>query len=155
ANQPGVFKCPADNVPSKNGPRLRSYSMNGQMGAVYMISAKFNDDSPALQYVKESDITHPAPSDAFVFTEENMYSIQDGYLEIDSHGGTFPDVPGAYHNNGGVYSFADGHVEAHKWRSVSLLNVKGHTPPIAGGKNNPDWIWFSHHAAADPTSTDY
>ena len=27
-----VLKCPADVVPSANGQRLRSYSMNGQMG---------------------------------------------------------------------------------------------------------------------------
>src|SRR5580658_1933995 len=101
AKQVGVYKCPADQVPSANGQRLRTYSMNGQMGAVYMAKAKFNDDAPALQYSKDSDITHPAPSDAFVFCEESMYSINDGYLEIDSHGGTYPDTPAAtYHNNG-------------------------------------------------------
>src|SRR5262249_1995365 len=27
-----VFRCPGDVVPSQNGQRLRSYSMNGQMG---------------------------------------------------------------------------------------------------------------------------
>src|SRR5580700_7073100 len=55
ANQVGVYKCPADQVPSANGQRLRTYSMNGQMGAVYMAKAKFNDDAPALQYSKDSD----------------------------------------------------------------------------------------------------
>src|SRR5262245_51625687 len=29
-----IFRCPGDMVPSANGFRLRSYSMNGQMGAV-------------------------------------------------------------------------------------------------------------------------
>src|SRR5580658_8293944 len=69
AAQIGVYKCPADNVPSDNGQRLRTYSMNGQMGAVYMAAAGFNDDypPPALQYSKDSDIIHPSPSDAFVF----------------------------------------------------------------------------------------
>src|SRR5580658_5722960 len=100
AKQVGVYKCPADNIPSDNGQRLRTYSMNGQMGAVYMAPAHFNDDAPALQYVKDSDITHPAPADAFVFCEENMWSINDGYLEIDSQTAGFPDVPAAaYHNN--------------------------------------------------------
>jgi prepilin-type N-terminal cleavage/methylation domain-containing protein/prepilin-type processing-associated H-X9-DG protein len=152
ANAQGVYKCPADTVPSANGDRLRSYSMNGQMGAVYMAAAKFNDDSPALQYSKESDITHPAPSDAFVFTEENMYSINDGYLVMDTHGGTFPDVPAAYHNNGGVYSFADGHAQYQKWHTASLKNAKGHDPQVPGGKNNVDWLWVAQHAAADPDS---
>src|SRR5665213_2492100 len=40
AKQVGVYKCPADNIPSANGQRLRTYSMNGQMGAVYMVPAK-------------------------------------------------------------------------------------------------------------------
>lgn len=156
ANQIGVYKCPADIVPSDGGqPRLRTYSMNGQMGAVYMIPAHFNDDNPALQYAKDSDITHPAPSDAFVFCDENMWSIQDGYLEIDSHNGGFPDVPAAYHDNGLGVSFADGHAQIHKWQTTALLNAKGHDPQVSGGKLNADWIWFSQHAAADPDSTYY
>jgi len=153
ANAAGVFKCPVDTIPSKNGQRLRSYSMNGQMGAVYMAPAHFNDDSPALQYSKDSDITHPAPVDAFVFTEENCYTIQDGYLEVDTHGSTYPDVPAAYHNNGGCYSFADGHAQIHKWKTTVLLKAKSHS--VGAGPNSPDWIWFSTHAAADPTSTQY
>jgi prepilin-type N-terminal cleavage/methylation domain-containing protein/prepilin-type processing-associated H-X9-DG protein len=154
ANQVGVYKCPADQVPSANGQRLRTYSMNGQMGAVYMARAKFNDDAPALQYSKDSDITHPAPSDAFVFCEENMYTINDGYLEIDTHGGTYPDAPAAaYHNNGIGISFADGHALIHKWQTRVLLNAKGSS--IDATKNNADWIWFSQHAAADADSTFY
>jgi prepilin-type N-terminal cleavage/methylation domain-containing protein/prepilin-type processing-associated H-X9-DG protein len=157
AKQVGVYKCPADQVPSANGSRLRTYSMNGQMGAAYMKPAKFNDDSPppALQYVKDSDITHPAPADAFVFCEENRYSINDGYLEIDSHDGNFPDVPAAYHNNALGISFADGHAQIHKWQTSTLKNAKGHNPQVAGGKSNVDWIWFSQHAAADADSTYY
>jgi prepilin-type N-terminal cleavage/methylation domain-containing protein/prepilin-type processing-associated H-X9-DG protein len=155
AKQAAVYKCPADQIPSKNGQRLRTYSMNGQMGAVYMAAGHFNDDTPppALQYVKDSDITHPSPVDAFVFCEENMYSINDGYLEIDSHGGNFPDVPAAYHDNGLGISFADGHAQIHKWQTTTLLNARGHYPQVSGGTANKDWIWFSQHAAADPDNT--
>ena len=156
ANQIGVYKCPADIIPSAGGQqRLRTYSMNGQMGAVYMIPPRFNDDTPALQYAKDSDITHPAPSDAFVWCEESMYTIQDGYLEIDSHRGGFPDVPGAYHNNALGLSFADGHAAIHKWQTTSMLNAKSHNPPVLGGSQNPDRIWFTQHATADPDSTQY
>jgi prepilin-type N-terminal cleavage/methylation domain-containing protein/prepilin-type processing-associated H-X9-DG protein len=153
ANQPAVFKCPEDTVPSKNGQRLRSYSMNGQMGAVYMAAARFNDDSPAFQYSKDSDIAHPAPVDAFVFTEESMYTINDGYLEVDTHDGTYPDVPAAYHNNGGDYSFADGHAQIHRWKTTVLLKAK--SASVGAGKGNVDWIWFSTHTAADAASTYY
>jgi prepilin-type N-terminal cleavage/methylation domain-containing protein/prepilin-type processing-associated H-X9-DG protein len=156
ASQVGIYKCPADNIPSADGQRLRTYSMNGQMGAVYMAKANFNDDSPALQYSKDADIIHPAPSDAFVFGEENMWSIQDGYLEIDSHDGGFPDVPAAaYHNNAMALSFADGHAQIHKWQTSSLRNAKSHSPQVSGGSENVDWIWFGRHSAADADSTYY
>jgi prepilin-type N-terminal cleavage/methylation domain-containing protein/prepilin-type processing-associated H-X9-DG protein len=154
AKQIGVYKCPADQVPSANGQRLRTYSMNGQMGAVYMAKANFNDDAPAIQYSKDADITHPSPSDAFVFCEENMYSINDGYLEVNTHSGTYPDTPAAaYHNNGIGMSFADGHALIHKWQTLVLQNARGHT--IEAGVNNVDWIWFSQHTAADRDSTYY
>jgi len=153
AAQAGVFKCPADIIPSANGNRLRTYSMNGQMGTVYMGS--WNLDAPAFQYAKAADISHPAPVDAFVFCDENMYTINDAYLEIDSHGGSFPDVPAAYHNNGCGFSFADGHAQIHKWQTTSLLSAKGHNPPVFGGTANVDWIWFTQHSTADPGSMNY
>jgi len=33
--QLGVYRCPADNIPSANGQRLRTYSMNSQVGNIY------------------------------------------------------------------------------------------------------------------------
>lgn len=146
--QAGVFKCPGDTVPSRNGDRLRSYSMNGQMGAVYFGS--WNLDIPARKFAKDSDIVNPDPVDAFVFCEENRFSINDGYLEIDSHGGTFPDVPGAYHNNSMGVSYADGHSEIHKWQTTTLSSANGHYPTVQGGTKNLDWIWFAQHATSDP-----
>ncbi len=145
ASQYGIFRCPGDVVPSKNGPRLRSYSMNGQMGAVYL--AGWNLDTPAIQYVKESDIAHPV--DIFVFCEENRYSMNDGYLQIDSHGGGFPDVPGSYHGNSCGFSYADGHAEIQKWQTSTVPTAKSHNPPVNGGTKNVDWIWFAQHAATD------
>jgi prepilin-type N-terminal cleavage/methylation domain-containing protein len=156
ASQIGVYRCPADLVPSPNGQRLRTYSMNGQMGAVYMAAQSFNDDTPALQYSKDSDITHPSPSDAFVFCEENMHTINDGYLEIDTHSGGFPDVPAAaYHNNALALSFADGHALIHKWQTTTLLNATTAFPQVPGGTRNVDWMWFAQHSADDPASLNY
>ncbi|HEY3862217.1 MAG TPA: prepilin-type N-terminal cleavage/methylation domain-containing protein [Verrucomicrobiae bacterium] len=155
AKQVGVYKCPADNIPSANGQRLRTYSMNGQMGAVYMAAQHFNDDTPALQYSKEADIIHPSPSDAFVFCEENRYSINDGYLEVHTHDGSFPDVPAAYHANSLALSFADGHASIHKWQTSTLLNAKGQNPQVPGGTDNVDWIWFAQHSAADAGALSY
>ncbi len=157
ASQIGVYKCPGDIVPSANGDRLRSISMNGQMGACYLVQVKNNLDAPAVQYVKETDVTCPDPASAFVFADENAGSIGDGYLEIDSHGTDhfFPDVPGSYHGGTCGMSFFDGHVEQHKWVTAALLlpvksGVVYHNIQPAGGVNNADWVWFRQHAACDP-----
>jgi prepilin-type N-terminal cleavage/methylation domain-containing protein len=152
ANQLGVYKSPADTTPSKNGQRIRSYSMNGQMGVEYdkLVVQGFNPG--AIVYAKESDITHPGPSDAFVFCEENPYTINDGFLEIFSQPSKagFPDVPAAYLGGACAFSFADGHAQVHKWMTGVLLNAKGPISYIpGGGQNNTDWIWFTQHAASD------
>jgi prepilin-type N-terminal cleavage/methylation domain-containing protein/prepilin-type processing-associated H-X9-DG protein len=154
-NQLGVYKCPADTVPSDNGQRLRSYSMNGQMGAVYMIQQNVpNMASQDLQYVKESQLINPLPpSMAFIFCEEHPGSINDGYLEIGCSNSTasFPDVPAAYMGNACGISFADGHVEVHKWQTKALIIPVVQGKPVSdvsdGGTINPDWQWFSQRSA--------
>jgi prepilin-type N-terminal cleavage/methylation domain-containing protein/prepilin-type processing-associated H-X9-DG protein len=152
AKQIGVYRCPADNVPSANGTRLRTYSMNGQMGAVYITG--HNLDVGARQYVKENDITLPVPSEAFIFCEENADSLQDGYLEVDSMNGGFPDVPAAYHQGSCGFSFADGHAEIHKWVTPVLTSIEVappkvvHNPSVPGAARNADWMWFALRSAA-------
>lgn len=156
ANQLGVYRSPGDILPSPNGQRVRSYSMNGQMGCVYtknIVNFDSAGDLSAIQYVKESDITRPVPTDAFVFCEENPHTINDGYLEINSQitSPNFPDVPAAYLGGDCAFSFADGHAEVHKWVTATILNAKSANPqPLIGGNKNADWVWFSQHAAANP-----
>jgi len=146
-NQLGVYRSPADTIPSLNGQRIRSYSMNGQMGTIYT-KTYYNPDAPASTYARENDIKQPVPSNAFVFCEECPYTIDDGYLEIDSLHGVFPDVPAAYLGNGCPFSFADGHCEYHKWMTSVLRTATGHS--IVAGIANPDWQWFTQHATSTP-----
>jgi prepilin-type processing-associated H-X9-DG protein len=151
-NQLGVYKCPADNIPSANGPRVRSYSMNGQMGAVYITD--HNLDVGARQYVKETDLLRPVPSEAWIFADENPDSLQDGYLEVDSISGGFPDIPAAYLGGACGFSFADGHVEIHKWMTSVLTSIVVvppkvvHSPSVSGGTQNVDWMWYAQRSAA-------
>ena len=158
-NQINVYKDPADVIPSANGQRLRSYSMNGQMGAEFILN--HNLDTGAMQYSKESDIVYPLPpSSAFIFCNEHPGSINDGYLEIAStpaSGGGFPDVPGGYVVGGCGFSFQDGHAEVHKWITTCLTTMPDvaivqkiavHNITVPNGALNVDWLWFSQHAAA-------
>jgi prepilin-type N-terminal cleavage/methylation domain-containing protein len=152
-NQLGVYKCPSDNIPSANGSRIRSYSMQSQMGnifdSVYQITRAYNSGYVAFRKVTE--LTQPlAPTSAAVFLEENMCSMNDGYLQVNNGMPVFPDVPGSYHIWATGISFADGHAELHKWLTPVLkIPVKfGYNAASIGtGINNPDWVWFSQHTS--------
>jgi prepilin-type N-terminal cleavage/methylation domain-containing protein len=163
--QLGVYRCPADLMPSDNGERLRTYSMQGQVGSA-KISATYNAN--AKIYGKMSDITStPGPSDLIIFIEENICSMNDGYLQVNNaygptagtYSGTasFPDVPGSYHRWGTGVSFADGHAEYHKWLLPGLKitpvhgQTSGNTGIVVGNPTGPtagDWYWFTSRCAA-------
>jgi prepilin-type N-terminal cleavage/methylation domain-containing protein len=153
-NQLGVYKCPCDKVVAWNGPRIRSYSMNGQMGAVY--GNPYN--GTYLSYSKASDMTYPVPASLFDFADENAESINDGYLEINPvPGGNFPDIPSARMGHACGFSYADGHAAIHKWITQALINAASGSAPLdpesattehyAPG-NNVDWTWFQQQATA-------
>ena len=157
-NDLSVFRCPADTVPSLNGFRLRSYSMNGQMGAVYDGANVANLDPGYLYYKKGSDIIRPTPANAFVFADESPESItaslSDGFLQINASAteDEFPDVPACYLEGGCGFSFADGHAEIHRWQTTALLIPvrQGSSPvdDVVVGPGNIDWIWFTQHATS-------
>jgi prepilin-type N-terminal cleavage/methylation domain-containing protein len=150
--QLGVYRCPADNIPSANGQRLRTYSMQSQMGNIYSydITRAYNPNYAAYKKVTELGAALP-PVMALVFLEENMCSMNDGYLQVNNSIPVFPDVPGSYHMWSTGASYADGHVEIQKWRtSVLAIPVKaGYAASSIGtGIKNADWVWFSQHTAA-------
>ena len=79
--------------------------------------------------LKLSNITKPKPPDAFVFTEEAEFSIDDGHFGFTPSGipGQGPinywlNVPGLWHR-GANFSFADGHASFHKWMDASTLAI--------------------------------
>ena len=157
-NQVDVYRCPGDILPSTDGQRIRSYSMNSQMGNLYVqaLTQAYNPGYVAfIKFTQLSANTLPA-SDAWVFTEENMCSLNDGYLQVNSSSAIYPDVPAAYHRNVTGFSFNDGHAEAHKWQTgdlpgfvTSYYNTKTSANNLTAtrGKLNPDWQWYTTHAS--------
>ncbi len=158
AGQVDVYKCAADTIPSQNGPRLRSYSMNSQMGNLYSRSLTLGYNAGYRAYVKVSELGGAVnASMAFVFLEENMCSLNDGYLQVNSTAGIFPDVPGSYHSLSSCgFSFADGHCELRKWLTpvlkIPVVFGRGYgtggQENVYAGRTNPDYLWFTQRAAA-------
>jgi prepilin-type N-terminal cleavage/methylation domain-containing protein/prepilin-type processing-associated H-X9-DG protein len=132
-----IYQCPAETVVLKvgnlSGPRVRNYSMGGQMNG----EDNINNYLPCC--VKESDIQHPPPSRAIVFLHENDNTIDDGYWAIDVTEREWQNNPADIHLNGDNFSFADGHAEHWTWlepHTLHILNLPSATSYNAAAYNN-------------------
>jgi len=156
-----VYKCPGDNIPSDDGDRIRSISMNCFM--IGIIPENEWKDFPGLKtwhvFRKMNDFSTLKPVDGWIFADESMYTLQDGYMQMDMNQPDYPDAPGNYHGKSNAFSFADGHVELHKWKGtlVDVPYVYGvgynsyppgyvHPWPPVQSANDPDWIWLKQHS---------
>jgi hypothetical protein len=141
-----MFRCPGDVVPSVNGYRLRSYSMNGQVGPY---PGQVNYGSPLRTYGKEADIVCPQPKDLFVLCDEHPGSMDDGFLQVSATAGSFPNVPASYLDGGCGFGFADGHGEIHRWQGTGLLIpvvYNATVPNFSISSTDPDAVWFQGKA---------
>jgi prepilin-type N-terminal cleavage/methylation domain-containing protein len=161
-NQFKMYKCPFDKIQSDNGDRIRSISMNCMiLGAMPPPgSGKDSYNSGWLMFKRTSDLIRPSPAMAWIFCDENMYSLNDGFLQMGLNSHDYPDVPAAYHGgNGNCFTFADGHAEAHKWvwpgtwfsgikNCPYAYGVTGtHWP--SGGQDQ-DWEWLALRTSSMP-----
>lgn len=166
----GIFKCPADpssvNVSGKTLPRVRSISMLNWVGG--RGDAKGNPDDMGWSntklgntsgeyrvYYRMADMVTPGPANTFVFVEEPMDRINDGFFVTDML--TYPnttddicDFPAQYHSGGANFSFADGHSQIKKWTTALILStpaantVKTYPTPL--NSFDVDVFWLMDHA---------
>jgi len=154
----GIYRCPGDkSYVAGNGQkhqRVRSVSMSQAMnsrddwlghltGATYMV------------FKKMSDINRMGHANAYVFINEHPDSINYGDLAVAMNDGLdggqirIIDYPASNHNGAGALSFADGHVEMHRWldprttlpwhNETMKLNVRS--------SDNLDMVYLSRHAS--------
>ncbi len=120
----GIYKCPADKIPTIIGPRVRSYSMNGFVGGT--VEWTTMGYTSYRTFLKDSDFATPGPAKTFVFIDEHPDSINDELLSMQMPAvaswpaaAAWSDVPASQHNGACGISFADGHVEIHQWRDAN------------------------------------
>lgn len=130
-----VYTCPADRtfypVPGGRVKKLRSYSMNAAMGG-----GEGSDPRPPpprdLMYKRSSEFRNPA--NLFLFIDVEPLSICFGSFETPVNDGLH-SCPGALHDKTtGVLSYADGHVETHRWKR----------PVARPFPLSPGWDWAAH-----------
>ena len=138
-NNLGVYKCPADRALAQNGPRLRSVSLNSLVGDPLVKPNRFNPDW--LQFLKI--IEFPRPSNYYVFIEEHPDTINDGYFMNQWDQIKWGNLPASYHNGAANLSWADGHIERHRWLANTVR------PPVKGGAGGgfvptppDDYLWL-------------
>ena len=146
-----LYRCPADlNTIDINGvsyPLVRSVSMNQRMNGGEYRSAPLSEfNNPD----KLSAINNPGPATAFVFIDERADSINDGFFVIDmvdtGPQAQIGNTPADYHNGCSSVSFADGHVESHKW-----LDSRTEGRPYQARltvPNDPDIAWLQEHCCS-------
>jgi prepilin-type N-terminal cleavage/methylation domain-containing protein/prepilin-type processing-associated H-X9-DG protein len=134
-----IYKCPSDREPAPNGPRIRSMSMNALVGDPGELTNQFNP--LYIQYYKKSTVG--TPSTIFVFLDELADTLNDGFFMNRLEDYSWGNVPGSYHNGAANFSFADGHIESHRWlvpntiRSVQRTRIN---PIPASPPTDFDWL---------------
>ena len=157
-NQLKLYKCPYDTIPSDNGQRIRSISMNSQMMGAIPPPGGNSYNAGWRTYKKVSDVTRPVPARAWVFCDESMYSLNDGFLQMGLNSFDYPDIPAAYHGgNGNCFTFVDGHAEAHTWVWPGTFFAGIKSAPYAYGVRSShwpssgadlDWLWLRERTSA-------
>jgi prepilin-type N-terminal cleavage/methylation domain-containing protein len=131
---PGTYLCPADRDTVKIGgvtyPKIRSYAMNAYVGWTGTWDTRL-----AMGYKifrKHSDFATVAmPSGTMLFIDVQPDSICWPYfgVEMQSNYDYFFNFPLSAHSRGGVLSFADNHVEWHRWldgRTIAAYSLHYH-----------------------------
>jgi len=166
-NNVWVYKCPSDKIPSDNGNRIRSISMNPALvGDLFRKAPGLRQSMTDMidgwrLFTKMSDLNCIRPVNTWVFADEAMYTMNDGYLQCNFSSPLYPDVPANYHcGNGNTFSFADGHAENKKWlyntsdpnagiRNVRYIkNITGQNVGSSG--LDMDWKWLIERTSCRP-----
>ena len=138
-----VFKCPSDQSVAPNGPRIRSVSMNSLVGNPGELTNKYNPDY--LQFFKTADLVNPA--NIFVFLDEHPDTINDGFFMNRWEDYVWGNLPASYHNGAANLSFADGHIESHRWVLAETRRVVGSASGTFPASQPADFDWLKERTS--------
>lgn len=161
---PQVYRCPANRLslrlPRSDVPQARNYSLNGAVGTNPYRPVPAAVDGPWLDgfhghtlgktwqtYGRPTEIVAPSPSQLFTFLDEEPYSVNDGSFSVTMRSPEWIDWPATHHEFGGIFAFADSHVDYHRWRdpSTRILDETVRRRPVP---NSRDYLWLQEHTTA-------
>ncbi len=180
-----VYQCPNDTIASDAGEesvanggslvqgvksrRVRSIAMNaalyGDVGNTTQMDSMLHaypNNGLWKSYRKLSEATQPGAANLFVFADESMVTLEDGYMQLNLDQPLYPNPPAAYDCGGNCFSFLDGHGEYKKWlwpgagnglSAAGLLkvpyayNVRINPTSWGSAYTDQDWVWLRDHSS--------
>ena len=140
----GLYKCPAD-----RSPNIRSYGLNSWLN--WEKPEDGGDFSMSPSYVnfrKSGDVAAAKSSDHLLFVD-----VAPNWLCHSAFGiamsAFFYQLPSLEHGKSGVISFADGHVESHRWVEAATFDMAkaGFVTHLNFSfSSNEDLTWLRQHA---------
>jgi prepilin-type N-terminal cleavage/methylation domain-containing protein/prepilin-type processing-associated H-X9-DG protein len=120
-----IYLCPTDRetvrISDQVFPRLRSYALNLYLGWTGPWDNRLS--SAHVIFRRQSELTLAMPAELFTFIDVNPDSICWPYFGVQMVRDSFFNFPNSSHNSGGVVSFADGHVQYHRWRDPRTIKA--------------------------------
>lgn len=155
-----VYRCPSDKsyiiLGGQQLDRVRSYSANDYIGT-HGPNQVGPGSGTGKRFAKFSTIQGISPSDLYSLVEQQEDSLADSVFVNYSRNLTsfdgWAELPGSRHQKGSCLSFADGHVDWHKWTESSTLRPVARYPirgPIFLPGQSKDVKWLTEHATALP-----
>jgi prepilin-type N-terminal cleavage/methylation domain-containing protein/prepilin-type processing-associated H-X9-DG protein len=150
----GTYRCPADRsrveIGTQKFPKVRSYALNVFMNPIAPdLRLHFGDGA---QFRKTGDLSLGNPSDLLTFLDVAPGNVCHPAFIIHNgpFTGLFYHLPSTKHGRQGVTGFADGHVEARKWRDARTVEegrpewLPDHLSIYHPG--SLDLVWLKEHA---------
>jgi prepilin-type N-terminal cleavage/methylation domain-containing protein len=143
-----VYKCPADraqwkwnSMPLQN--ELRSYAMNSYVAVTSAMTEQPLSILPGYKvYMKMDSLNADFPVKRFIYGDVHPNSICTPGYGVSMSWDTWIHFPSALHGPG-VFTFADGHAEGHKWLDpLTLRGCPVGNPHANPCPNSPDLKWL-------------
>ncbi len=155
---PATYRCPSDRsrveIGSEKLPKVRSYALNVFMNPTAPDLSLLMGEGKAFR--KTADFSAGSPADLLAFLDvapgnvcHPAFIIHNGFLKD-----LFYHFPSSSHNSSGIVSFADGHVDAHRWldpRTLEAGKVEWLPDHFNYHPHSLDLEWLRDHATVTAT----
>jgi len=160
---PEIYKCPSDrnkvDINGRSHPSLRSYALNSYLGwtAPDPNSAYLSPNHHIFRKAGDLGVANPSGLLQFIDTAPGNICHSAFVIYLGKgFNGLYYHLPAAQHDSSGPLSFADGHVEIHRWRdpeTTALARQRWIPNHIAlQFPGNQDLAWLQEHATTPKSS---